>query len=74
MTRQIRRHEAAEALGAIEGNEEDMERCRALLQEFAEDADPVVGESCEVALDAQDYYGSISSLKLGGTDTTTCGS
>ena len=66
------RHEAAEALGAIEGDESEMERCRTLLQEFAHDKDPVVGESCEVALDAQDYYGSFSSLKLGGAEAS-CG-
>ncbi len=54
------RHESAEALGAIESDEvEEMDRCVALLREFADPAkerDPVVRESCEVALDAADYW------------------
>jgi deoxyhypusine monooxygenase len=48
------RHEAAEALGAIEGRWKDVER---ILQEFTEDDDTVVRESCLVALDAADYWG-----------------
>lgn len=39
------RHECAEALGSI-GTEE----CRQLLEEFREDEERVVRESCEVAL------------------------
>ena len=54
------RHESAEALGAIESDEaEEMDRCIALLREFADPAkerDLVVRESCEVALDAADYW------------------
>jgi len=48
------RHEAAEALGAIDGRWQD---CEQLLREFRQDPDDVVRESCEVALDAADYFG-----------------
>ncbi|XP_049577054.1 deoxyhypusine hydroxylase [Syngnathus scovelli] len=44
------RHEAAEALGSI-GQDE----CLAVLQRFRGDAERVVKESCEVALDMLDY-------------------
>ena len=47
------RHEAAEALGAIVGAEE---KCKLLLEEFLKDDDDVVRESCQVALDCQDYW------------------
>lgn len=47
------RHESAEALGAIDGRWEDVER---ILQEFTNDLDIVVRESCLVALDAADYW------------------
>jgi deoxyhypusine monooxygenase len=47
------RHESAEALGAIEGRWEDVER---ILLEFTTDDDIVVRESCLVALDAVDYW------------------
>jgi deoxyhypusine monooxygenase len=61
------RHEAAEALGAIEGRWNDVER---ILQEFTEDDDMVVRESCLVALDAADYWGhagsSLSAVPLDG--------
>ena len=50
------RHESAEALGAIEGGAEDMARCEAVLREFMADDDNCVRESCEVALDASDYW------------------
>ena len=40
------RHEAAEALGAI-GNETAIP----VLKEFVDDLEPVISESCEVALD-----------------------
>ena len=53
------RHESAEALGAIEGDEEDMNTCLSLLKEFSSpdvEADSVVRESCEVALDTLDYW------------------
>jgi deoxyhypusine monooxygenase len=40
------RHEAAEALGSIAAPE-----CLALLQAFAADAEPIVADSCVVALD-----------------------
>lgn len=45
------RHEAAEALGAI-GTPE----CEEVLQKYLEDAEQVVRESCEVALDIMDYW------------------
>lgn len=48
------RHESAEALGAIDGRWNDVER---ILMEFTEDDDVVVRESCLVALDAADYWG-----------------
>lgn len=48
------RHESAEALGAIEGRWEDCER---ILEEFTNDSNIVVRESCLVALDAADYWG-----------------
>ena len=47
------RHEAAEALGAIEGRWETVER---ILEEFSRDDNVVVKESCLVALDAADYW------------------
>ena len=48
------RHESAEAIGAIDG---DWERCEEVLRLFLEDGDLVVRQSCEVALDAMDYFG-----------------
>jgi hypothetical protein len=48
------RHEAAEALGAIQGRWDD---CEKILMEFMNDPDDVVKESCQVALDAADYFG-----------------
>lgn len=45
------RHEAAEALGSIGG-----EIATSALREFHEDAEPVVQESCEVALNIVDYW------------------
>lgn len=48
------RHEAAEALGAIDGRWDDVER---ILTEFSTDSNDVVRESCLVALDAADYWG-----------------
>jgi deoxyhypusine monooxygenase len=48
------RHESAEALGAIDGRWEDVER---ILSEFSVDPNNVVRESCLVALDAADYWG-----------------
>lgn len=47
------RHEAAEALGSI-GKEE----CLAVLQHYRADVEPVVKESCEVALDMLEYENS----------------
>lgn len=46
------RHEAAEALGAI-----GTEACMSVLRRYAGDESRVVRESCEVALDAIDYWG-----------------
>jgi len=48
------RHESAEALGAIDGRWDDVEK---ILVEFMEDDCVVVRESCAVALDAADYWG-----------------
>ena len=49
------RHEAAEALGAIGGNEvED------ILKEFSHDNEVVVQESCVVALDTADYWNNLA--------------
>jgi len=50
------RHESAEALGAIEGSAADMAKCEAVLREFMGDEDGCVRESCEVALDASEYW------------------
>lgn len=47
------RHECAEALGAIA-----TDTCMATLQEFANDSEILVRESCEVALDMCDYENS----------------
>jgi len=48
------RHESAEALGAIDGRWQDVNR---ILNEFSQDDNDVVRESCLVALDAADYWG-----------------
>ena len=48
------RHESAEALGAIE---ERWGECEFILEQFLNDKDDVVRESCVVALDAADYWG-----------------
>ncbi|CAN0456887.1 unnamed protein product [Ectocarpus sp. 8 AP-2014] len=48
---QMVRHEAAEALGAIGGNEAE-----GLLRTFMADDVVAVKESCEVALDTIDYW------------------
>jgi deoxyhypusine monooxygenase len=45
------RHEAAEALGAIGTTE-----CEEILKVYLKDQEPVVRESCEVALDIMDYW------------------
>ncbi|CAM9229126.1 unnamed protein product [Ascophyllum nodosum] len=47
------RHEAAEALGAIGGEE-----AKRLLKAFMDDDSKAVKESCEVALDTMDYWAS----------------
>ncbi|KAI8523008.1 hypothetical protein RHMOL_Rhmol13G0041200 [Rhododendron molle] len=44
------RHEAAEALGSIADDQ-----CVALLEEFAKDSEPIVSESCEVALSMLEF-------------------
>ncbi|KAJ8461631.1 hypothetical protein OPV22_034557 [Ensete ventricosum] len=44
------RHEAAEALGSIADG-----KCVALLKEFASDPEPIVSQSCEVALSMLEY-------------------
>ena len=50
------RHEAAEALGAIGGP-----KVEEILQLYLTDDERVVTESCEVALDAMDYWTTFSS-------------
>jgi len=52
------RHEAAEALGAI-GTQE----CFDLLQEYKDDENEIVRESCLVALDAQEYWKQFSATE-----------
>ncbi len=47
------RHEAAEALGAIA-----QPRCVQLLKEFCHDAEPIVADSCVVALDVLEFESS----------------
>ena len=47
------RHEAAEAVGAIL---DDATEHKQLLQEFVQDRNRVVAESCLVALDMADYW------------------
>ena len=47
------RHECAEALGAIASPE-----CMAILREFCTDPEPVVRQSCLVALDMSEYENS----------------
>ncbi len=47
------RHEAAEALGSIADR-----RCVSLLQDFSKDPEPIVAESCVVALDMLEYEAS----------------
>ncbi|MED5267789.1 MAG: HEAT repeat domain-containing protein, partial [Candidatus Thermoplasmatota archaeon] len=49
------RHEAAEALGAI-GDRTAL----ATLEKFVDDPEPVVAESCEVAMDLLEYVASKS--------------
>lgn len=44
------RHEAAEALGSIADR-----RCVSLLETYSKDVEPIVAESCEVALDMLAY-------------------
>merc|ERR1711862_582234 len=53
------RHEAAEALGAImeyETDESCRNLCQQILEEYMNDDELVVSESCVVALDAVDYW------------------
>jgi len=45
------RHEAAEALGAIAAQD-----AAPLLQQFVLDPEPIVSESCKVALDVSEYF------------------
>jgi deoxyhypusine monooxygenase len=50
------RHEAAEALGAVDFDPD----AKAFLQQFLTHSDPVIRQSCEVALDIQDYWSASS--------------
>lgn len=47
------RHECAEALGSI-----GQDACMSILQQYCEDSERVVKESCEVALDMLEYENS----------------
>ncbi|CAL5427465.1 unnamed protein product [Camellia sinensis] len=53
------RHEAAEALGSIADDQ-----CVALLEEFAKDPEPLVSQSCEVALCMLEFERSGKSFEL----------
>ncbi|WZZ17858.1 hypothetical protein YC2023_110947 [Brassica napus] len=53
------RHEAAEALGSIAD-----EQSIALLQEFSRDAEPIVSQSCEVALSMLEFENSGKSFEF----------
>ncbi|AQK76285.1 Deoxyhypusine hydroxylase [Zea mays] len=53
------RHEAAEALGSIADQESI-----ALLEEFAKDPEPIVSQSCEVALSMLEYERSGKSFEF----------
>jgi deoxyhypusine monooxygenase len=55
------RHEAAEALGAIGGEEVEQ-----LLSGYQDDSEIVVRESCNVALDAMEYWSSAGDTFLEG--------
>ena len=54
------RHEAAEALGAIETSGDQWQKIESILKEFSNDQEQAVAESCFVALDAADYWGHAS--------------
>uniref|UniRef100_A0A7S3DU88 Deoxyhypusine monooxygenase n=1 Tax=Entomoneis paludosa TaxID=265537 RepID=A0A7S3DU88_9STRA len=54
------RHESAEALGAIDGRWDAVEP---ILNEFSNDENDVVRESCLVALDAADYWSHVKGEK-----------
>ena len=55
------RHEAAEALGAIDATSGDQwQKIESILKEFSNDQEQAVAESCFVALDAADYWGHAS--------------
>mmetsp|Transcript_11911 Transcript_11911/g.18409 ORF Transcript_11911/g.18409 Transcript_11911/m.18409 type:complete len:401 (+) Transcript_11911:141-1343(+) len=58
------RHESAEALGAMDGGKW-MTHVEPILQEFSNDSNIVVRESCMVALDAADYWGHSNSNEHG---------
>jgi deoxyhypusine monooxygenase len=59
------RHEAAEALGAIAD-----ESCIQLLQQYSHDKDPIVADSCIVALDmiAHDRSGTFEYADMGDAE------
>lgn len=56
------RHEAAEALGAV-GDEHSL----AVLQQFQKDDAAIVKESCQVALDAAEYWSQFAGPRSGST-------
>ncbi|KAJ0699089.1 putative deoxyhypusine monooxygenase [Helianthus annuus] len=55
------RHEAAEALGSIADDQ-----CISLLEEFSKDPEPIVSQSCEVALSMLDFERSGKSFEVLG--------
>jgi hypothetical protein len=58
------RHESAEALGAIEGTAQEWQRIEEILLKYQHDPDPAVAESCIVALDAADYFGTVTVTRV----------
>mmetsp|Transcript_3149 Transcript_3149/g.6357 ORF Transcript_3149/g.6357 Transcript_3149/m.6357 type:complete len:362 (+) Transcript_3149:211-1296(+) len=57
------RHEACEAVGAIDGDWEEVER---VLKEFVDDEQKIVAESAMVAMDGRDYFGVLGGEGEGG--------
>ena len=58
------RHEAAEALGAIDGcSSEQWQLIESTLHSYQQDPVQAIAESCVVALDAADYWGHQQSLE-----------
>ena len=63
------RHESAEALGAIPDEWETT--IEPILKQYSQDKDPAVAESCLVALDAADYWGTTTHTTQDDEDSET---